>query len=80
MGDTAGFSSVSPTKKKSFKSGQIYSKDAKLAEPNQKSIISYFQFLFSEIWSILYSKLIEKLNNFEYKNDNWLKKNSSPTG
>ena len=31
-GDIPGFSSVSPTKKKSFKSGQIYRKDAHRSE------------------------------------------------
>ena len=29
-----------------------------------------FAILFFELWLILYSKLIEKLINFEYKNDN----------
>ena len=52
--------------KKSFKRGQIYIKDAQCAETNEKSIL---RFLFFQLWSILYSKLIEKWTNFEYKND-----------
>ena len=40
-------------KKKSFKSGQIYMKDAECAKMNEKSI---FRYLFFELWSFLYSK------------------------
>ena len=49
-----------------FKSFHIYMKDAESAKTNEKSI---FRFLVFELWSILYSKLIEKLTNFEYKTD-----------
>ena len=68
-GDTPGFSSVSPTKKMSAKSGQIYRKDAQWSEMNGKSIFWFLRFLFFELLSILYSKFIDKLTNFEYKND-----------
>ena len=35
-GDSPGFSSVSATEKKLFRSGQIYRKDAQWAETNEK--------------------------------------------
>ena len=38
------------------------------AKTNEKS---FFRFLFYELQSILYSKFIKKLFNFEYKNDYW---------
>ena len=42
--------------KNSFKSGQIYIKDAPCAKTNAKSI---FRFLFFDLWSILYPKFNE---------------------
>ena len=44
----------------------ILMEDAQYAETNEKSI---FRFLFFELWSILYSKSIEQLTNYEYKNN-----------
>ena len=51
--DTSGFSSLSPIKKKTFKSDQIYRKDDQWAETNEKSILPFF-FLVFEILLILY--------------------------
>ena len=48
------------TTKNFFKSGQIYMKDAQWAETNKKSIFRFWRFSFFELWSILYSKSIEK--------------------
>ena len=53
-------------KKKLFISGQIYKKDKQWAKTNEKS---FLWFLFCELWSILYTKFIEKITNFEYKKD-----------
>ena len=71
-GETPDFQ-VCHQPKKSFKGGQIYRKYEQLAETNEKLI---FRFLFYKLWSILYSKLIEKFLNIEYKNDHiWKTKN-----
>ena len=63
-GDTPGLSCVSPTQKKSFKSGQITEK----MHNELKRLKNQFSG-FCQLWCILYSKLIKKLTNFEYKNE-----------
>ena len=64
-GGTPGFSSVSPTKKKTFKSGQIYSKDAQWAETD------FPFFTIFSFWHMVVSVLrIGQFSvNFEYKID-----------
>ena len=43
--------------------------DAECAETNEKSIIHFLWFLVFEIWSFLYSKVVNFSMNFEYKID-----------
>ena len=43
-----------------FRRGHIYMKYAYSTELNEKSYLRFFRFLFLELWSILYSKFIEK--------------------
>ena len=44
-------------------------KDAESAETNEKSIFQFSDFLVFEIWSFLYSKLVNFFMIFEYKID-----------
>ena len=52
---------------KSFKSVQIYMKDAECVETNEKSI---FRFWFFELWSFLYSKQPQFSMNFHDNSKN----------
>ena len=44
-------------------------KDAECAETNEESIFQFLRFLVFEIWSLVYSKLVNLSMNFEYKID-----------
>ena len=44
-------------------------KDAQCAETNEKLVFRFMRFLVFELRSILYSKIIKKLTNFQYKKD-----------
>ena len=45
----------------SLRRGHIYKKEAQYTENNEKLIFLFLQFLFFELWSILYSKFLENL-------------------
>ena len=58
------------TKKKFFRSGQIFMKDVQWAETNEKSI---FRFLCFELWSILYPKIHQKIDQLWVQKRPYLK-------